>query len=83
MPPPRLRTVLQFGTDDLAWMRLNKVPVPDFWTGHDVPPQRGDVLRIAGRQFEIDARVWEHDAEGPLLRLFIGDAHAQSDTVFG
>jgi hypothetical protein len=82
-PTSPLRIALVFSADDQAWMRLNRIAVPDFWAGHSVPPAQGDVLRVAGRQFEIEARVWEHDADGPLLRLFIGDAHAQSDTVFG
>jgi hypothetical protein len=64
-------------------MRINRISVPNFWADHAAAPAQGDALRIAGRQFIIEARVWEHDSEGPVLRLFVGDAHAQSDTVFG
>jgi len=83
MDPLNLRIVLSFSVDDQAWLRRSATAVPDFWAGHAVAPQTGDALRIGGRQFIIQARVWEHDAEGPLLRLFVGDSHAQSDTVFG
>jgi hypothetical protein len=83
MDSTKLRVVLNFGSEDQAWMRQARVNLPAFWQGHSVPPAQGDVIRIAGRQFVIQARVWEHDAEGPLLRLFVGHAHAQSDTIFG
>ncbi len=78
-----LRTVLNFSAEDQAWLRRSSISVPPFWEGHGVPPAQGDAVRIGGRQFMIQARVWEHDADGPVLRLFVGDAHAQSDTVFG
>ena len=78
-----LRTVLSFGPEDQAWIRQSKAVVPAFWQGHAVAPAQGDVVRIAGRQFVIQARVWEHDGESPVLRLFMSHAHAQSDTVFG
>lgn len=78
-----LQIVIVFSAEDQAWIRRSSIAVPRFWDGHATAPQRGDVLRIAGRQFVIEARVWEHDAQGPVLRLFVGDAHAQSDTVFG
>jgi hypothetical protein len=80
---PALRVIPVFGPEDQAWIRINRISVPDFWSHHNLAPAQGDALRIAGRQFIIAARVWEHDAEGPLLRLYVGDAHAQSDTVFG
>ena len=48
-----------------------------------MPPAQGDVVRIGGRQFLIQGRAWEHDGQVTLLRLFVGNAHAQSDTVFG
>jgi hypothetical protein len=83
MSPQNLRVVLSFGPDDQAWIRRTPVVVPKFWDGHSVAPAQGDVLRIAGRQFLVQGRVWEHDGEMPVLRLFVGDAHAQSDTVFG
>lgn len=78
-----LRIVINFSPDDQAWLRRSAISVPPFWQGHAVAPTQGDVMRIGGRQFLIQARVWEHDAEGPLLRLFVGEAQAQSDTVFG
>ncbi len=78
-----VQIVLAFSAEDQAWIRRSQIAVPRFWDGHAVAPQRGDVVRIAGRQFVIEARVWEHDGQTPVLRLFVGDAHAQSDTVFG
>lgn len=83
MNEPGLRIVLNFSTDDQAWLRRSGLAVPAFWQDHAVAPAQGDVVRIGGRQFLIQARVWEHDELGPLLRLFAGDAHAQSDTLFG
>jgi hypothetical protein len=83
MTPQNIRYVLAFSSDDQAWLRRSGISVPPFFQGHQVPPAQGDVLRIAGRQFLLQARVWEHDDEGPLLRLFLSNAHAQSDTVFG
>jgi hypothetical protein len=78
-----IRIVLVFSRDDQLWIRRTPVEVPQFWQGHSVAPALGDVLRIAGRQFVVQARVWEHDGDGPVLRIFLSDAHAQSDTVFG
>ena len=83
MNEPKLRYLLSFSPDDQAWLRRGQITVPSFFQGHDVAPAQGDVLRIAGRQFVVQGRVWEHDGEGPLLRLFMGHAHAQSDTIFG
>ena len=78
-----LRIVLQFDADGQAWLRQTKTAVPPFWHGHAVAPAQGDAVRIGGRQFVIMARVWEHDGTQSVLRLFVGPAHAQSDTVFG
>ncbi len=79
-----LRILLSFTSpDDQAWLRRSQIKPPRFWDGHAVAPLAGDALRIGGRQFIIQARVWEEDGEGPLLRLFVGSSHAQSDTVFG
>ena len=83
MNPPALRIVLNFNPDDQAWLRRSQLAVPPFFQGHGVAPAQGDVLRIHGRQFQVQGRIWEHDAEGPQLRIVLGDAHAQSDTVFG
>ncbi len=83
MSAPSIRYHLQFSPDDQAWLRRGQIAVPDFFRGHGIAPAQGDVLRIAGRQFVVQARVWEHDGECPVLRLFLGHAHAQSDTVFG
>lgn len=83
MADSSLRVTLAFTPDDQAWLRREQVQVPPFWQGHDVVPAAGDVLRIAGRQFLVQGRAWEHDGQGPVLRVFVGDAHAQSDTVFG
>ncbi len=78
-----LQFVLVFNQEDQAWVRRTAVELPNFWQGHAVAPVAGDVLRIGGRQFTLQARVWEHNAEGPVLRLILGDSHAPSDTSFG
>jgi hypothetical protein len=83
MTQPAIRIVLNFSGDDQAWIRRSGTVVPRFWDGHDIAPVQGDVVRFAGRQFMVEARVWEHDGELPVLRLFLGDARAQSDTTFG
>jgi hypothetical protein len=83
MGSSNLRVMLVFSTDDQAWIRREQIKVPQFWEGHAVPPAQGDVIRIGGRQFLIQGRVWEHDGGSTVLRLFVGNAHAQSDTVFG
>ena len=83
MSTDNLRISLVFPTDDQAWVRRSGIVVPEFWAGHSVAPALGDVLRIGERQFIIEARVWEHDGATPLLRLFLGSGHAQTDTSFG
>jgi hypothetical protein len=83
MEQQNLRIVLAFSVDDQAWVRRSSVVVPKFWQGHSVAPAAGDALRIGGRQFIVQARVWEHDGHSPVLRLFLSSGHAESDTVFG
>ena len=83
MTPSSLRTVMVFSAEDQAWIRRTPIALPDFWYGHEVPPAKGDLVRLGGRQFLIRGRVWEHDGEGPVLKLYVGDAHAPSDTTFG
>ena len=83
MSPQDLRIVMEFTPEDRAWIRISKISVPPFWQGHAVAPALGDVLRVGGRQFTVDARVWEHDGAAPMLRLYLGSGHAQSDTTFG
>ena len=83
MDPQNLRIVPVFSMDDQAWMRRSSVAMPKFWQGHSVAPLVGDVLRIGGRQFAVQGRVWEHDGNAPVLRLFLSSGHAESDTVFG
>ncbi|HTP73298.1 MAG TPA: hypothetical protein VML58_13835 [Burkholderiaceae bacterium] len=78
-----LQVNLVFNADDQAWIRREGIAVPRFWHGHDAAPALGDVVRFGGRQFVIQARVWEHDGESTVLRLFVGDARAQSDTSLG
>ena len=78
-----LRVVLVFTPDDQAWLRRMSLAVPDYWRGHGVAPARGDVFRLGGRQFTIQGRLWEMDMHGPVLRAFVGSAHAESDSVFG
>jgi hypothetical protein len=83
MSTDNIRITLVFPTDDQAWVRRSGIAVPQFWAGHSIAPAVGDVLRIGDRQFTIEARVWEHDGTTPLLRLFLGSGHAQTDTSFG
>ena len=83
MAQPGLRIVLAFSPDDEKWLRQSKIAVPKFWDGHAQAPLAGDVVRVGGRQFLVQGRAWEHDGDGPLLRVFLSAAHAQSDTVFG
>lgn len=83
MDQQSLRIVMTFSVDDQAWIRRSSVTVPKFWQGHDVAPASGDALRIGGRQFIVQARVWEHDGSVPTLRLFLSGGRAESDTVFG
>ena len=78
-----LRIILEFSSEDRTWIRVTKVDVPQFWQGHTVAPAHGDVVRVGGRQFVVEARVWEHDGTLPALRLYLGSGHAQSDTSFG
>jgi hypothetical protein len=77
------QTELVFSSEDQAWIRREKIAVPKFWQGHAVPLLVGDVVRFGGRQFVIEARVWEHEGGQPLLRLFVGSARAESDTSLG
>jgi hypothetical protein len=77
------QTELVFSSEDQAWIRREKIAVPKFWQGHAVPPLVGDVLRFGGRQFVIEARLWEQVDGQPLLRLFVGSARAESDTSLG
>lgn len=83
MAQSSLRIVLTFTPSDVTWLRQQKLSVPRYWDGHAVPPMAGDVIRVGGRQFLIQGRAWEHDADGPLMRVFVGESHAHSDTVFG
>jgi hypothetical protein len=73
---------LVFSREDQTWMRRAGVVVPKFWAGHAVPPVRGDVLRIGGRQFEVMVRLWDHEAEAPVLRLYLSSGRADGDTAF-
>ena len=83
MDSQSLKIALAFSLEDQAWIRRSSVVVPKFWAGHTIAPASGDALRIGGRQFIVQARVWEHDGTTPILRLFLSSGHAESDTVFG
>ena len=83
MEPQDIQIAPVFTTDDAAWIRRSAIDVPAFWRGHEVAPATGDVLRIGGRQFVIEARVWEHDGSLPVLKLYLSSGRAQSDTTFG
>lgn len=78
-----LQVSLVFNADDQAWIRREGIAVPPFWLGHALAPAVGDVVRFGGRQFVIEARVWEHESGLTVLRLFVGDARAESDTSLG
>ena len=77
-----LQVSLVLSADDQAWVRREGIVVPHFWQGHAAAPAVGDVVRFGGRQFVIRARVWEHDGATTVLRLFAGEARAESDTSF-
>ncbi len=77
-----LRIVYTFSQDDQHWLRRFAVDIPSFWDGHSVAPAVNDALRIGGRQFTINGRVWEEDEQGILLRLILSSAFAESDTIF-
>ena len=83
MNPTSLRVVLVFNAEDQAWIRRSALTVPDFFQGHGVPPAMGDEFRLGGRQFTIQGRMWAQDDAGTVLRVFVGSAHAESDSVFG
>lgn len=78
-----LRIVLSFSGEDQTWLRLSSIAVPQFFDGHAEVPAVGDAFRIGGRQFIVQARIWEHDGLKPSLRLLLSSGHAESDTVFG
>ena len=82
MAEAKLKVVLEFTVEDRSWMRVSKIAVPPFFGGHAETPSVGDVLRLGGRQFTVAARVWEHDGTSPLLRVYLGSGHAESDTTF-
>jgi hypothetical protein len=83
MNPTPLRVVLVFSPEDQSWIRRAALTVPDFWQGHGVPPAMGDEFRLGGRQFTIQGRLWAQEGDMTLLRVFVGSAHAESDSVFG
>ena len=83
MESQNLKIILAFSLDDQAWIRRSSIVVPKYWAGHGVAPAAGDALRIGGRQFVVQGRVWEHDGATPVLRLYLSSGHAESDTVFG
>jgi hypothetical protein len=43
----------------------------------------GDEFRLGGRQFTIQGRLWAQEDGATVLRVFVGSAHAESDSVFG
>ena len=62
---------LTFSAADLAAIQQAGTTIPPFWSGHALPPQVGDVVRLADRQFAISGRAWEHNGERPVLRLYM------------
>lgn len=78
-----LRVQLTFTAEDQAWLRRSSITVPAFWDGHGSVPLVGDAIRLAGRQFEVRGRVWEHDGTSPVLRVVLSSGGAESDTAFG
>jgi len=83
MEQQSLRIVFAFSPEDQTWLRVSSVSVPHFFEGHTEDPATGDAFRIGGRQFIVQARIWEHDGLAPTLRLLLSSGHAESDTVFG
>jgi hypothetical protein len=83
MTPTDLKIALVFSSDDQGWIRRGSIEVPKFWQGHSVAPALGDIVRLGGRQFCIEAWVWEYDGVTTVLRLFVSSGRAQSDTSFG
>jgi hypothetical protein len=83
MSQSTLRIALVFNPEDQTWIRRTSLVVPDFWRGHGVAPMTGDVFRLGGRQFTVQGRLWEQDGDRTVLRVFVGSAHAESDSVFG
>ena len=83
MESQNLKIILAFSLHDQAWIRRSSIVVPKDWVGHSVAPAAGDALRVGGRQFVVQGRVWEHDGATPVLRLYLSSGHAESDTVFG
>jgi len=83
MSQQNIQIQLVFNPDDQAWLRRSAIVPPAFWRDHGIAPAVGDVLRIGGRQFAVEARVWEHDGLTPTLRVYLGSSHAHSDTTFG
>ena len=52
--------------------------------GPEVPHLlQASIVQRGGRQFTVQGRLWEQDGEGTVLRVFVGSAHAESDSVFG
>ncbi len=80
--PNNLVVQLTFTTDDQAWIRRSSIVVPRFWDGHGAVPVVGDALRFGGRQFVVRGRIWEHDGQSPVLRVFLSSGGAESDTAF-
>lgn len=78
-----LRVQLIFSAEDQAWLRRSSITVPAYWEGSDTLPVVGDAIRLAGRQFVVRGRVWEHDGASPVLRVVLSDGGAESDTAFG
>lgn len=73
---------LTFSPDDLALVQQSGAAVPPFWSNHLHTPALHDVLRFGGRQYTVTARVWEHDEQQPVLRLYLGQSEPQSDANF-
>jgi hypothetical protein len=82
MTTPQVHIALAFRPEDQGWVRRLDKAVPSFWAGHGTAPALGDVLRIGGRQFAVIARVWEHDGDKPVMRLYLGPGRADTDTAF-
>lgn len=78
-----LRVQLMFTAEDQAWLRRSSITVPVYWEGSGTMPVVGDAIRLAGRQFVVRGRVWEHDGTSPVLRVVLSGGGAESDTAFG
>ncbi len=79
MQPNGITITMVFSPEDLADIRARGLTPPKFWDGHLIPPNLHDVIRFGGRQYVVNARVWEHRGQTPELVLYLSDGKTQSN----